>query len=90
MFNRGKKSGRAIGGDEGRAIKRQWEEEAAAMPQPLTFESKNILHQSYIAAYAAIGEEMSLAQAKQAVWNLGPEKKKAINVRVAVIKYICL
>jgi hypothetical protein len=60
------------------------------LPQPLTFESKKILHQSYIVAYAAIGEEMSLDQAKQAVWNLGPEKKKAINVRVAVMKYICL
>ena len=85
MFNSGKKSGRTIGGNEGRIVKRSWEEEAAAMPQPLTEESKEILRLNYIISYAAIGIDMSMQQAKQAVWNLGSDKKAAINVSLLFV-----
>jgi len=50
------------------------------MPQPLTEASKEILCVNYIAAYAVIGEEMDMKQAKQAINNLG--KKPAINVSI--------
>jgi hypothetical protein len=78
----GKKSGRPIGGDAGRTVKRQWEQEAASMPQPLTLKSKTILCQRYIAAYDAIGVKRSLVHARKAVFNLGPEKRQKSIVSV--------
>ena len=83
MFQQGKKSGRCIGGDAGRKVKRQWEKDAAAMPQPLTEDSKETLCANYIAAYAVIGEDMTIKQAKQAINNLG--KKAQINVSLVEI-----
>ncbi len=69
----GRKTGAPIGGEPGRAVKRAWEDAAAAMPQPLSSDAKEALRTAYIHGYAAIGIDKSRQQASEAVKN--PKKK---------------
>ena len=79
----GRLTGSPIGGEEGRAFKREWEESAAAMPQPLSEESKELLRESYIVGYANLMITRTRKHASQAVTNIGKKKTGQINVRRA-------
>ena len=69
----GRLTGSPIGGEVGRAFKREWEDSAAAMPQPLSEESKELLRESYIVGYANLMITRTRKHASQAITNI-PKK----------------
>jgi hypothetical protein len=77
----GRLTGRPIGWEDGRAVKRAWEAAAAAMPQPLSNETKEALRTLYVQGYAAIGWAKSRSQATEAVKNLQKKASGQISVR---------
>jgi hypothetical protein len=83
LFLTGRLTGRPIGGEEGRAVKRAIEDAAAAMPQPLSEASKEILRTMYVQGYADIGITRNRKDATIAVGNIKKKVSGAINVRNA-------
>ena len=82
----GRHTGSPIGGAAGRAFLREWQDSAAAMPQPLSEDSKELLRQSYIYRYAniPIPEPRTRKHASEAVKNIKKKKTGQIKVRRAV------
>jgi hypothetical protein len=81
----GRLTGSPIGGEVGRAFKREWEDSAAAMPQPLSEENKELLREAYIDGYwTHLGIIRTRKHATEAVKNIGKKKTGQINVRRAV------
>ena len=81
----GRLTGSPIGGEEGRAFKREWEASAAAMPQPLSEDNKELLREAYINGYwIHLGILRTRKHATEAVKNIGKKKTGQINVRRAV------
>jgi hypothetical protein len=63
--------GKPLGGEAGRDVLLAWQNSAAAMPQPLSKQSKEELRTSYVQGYAAIGIVRTRIHAHKAINGMG-------------------